>query len=396
MQVKTFHLRAPFSAAEYYLARSAVYRILFSAALFFCAIRLLKHAQSAHIKVAAVVFLAFSSVFQAGFYAREQLAGPHTREQWPPFKSPTRVFAAAGQFAGPSQGALLSFYERLETPDFRTSVVCPPQVVGIFCSPHIGHFWNLRMIEGYLYSVPGRMVALPWPKEALGLRSLGFTDERNLPWGLLALFNVKYAVVLNAELMTNFVPLPSGSHREAMPGDIKILQNPHKVAPRVFFARSIVGVKGVEAAVAKLFSSNSLDAAPDPVSLSVVEGVTEHKNFDVETSALRLRARFSGDAAEIRFTPEARERFLVVNERFNAGWIAYAGGRQLIIHPTNVLMAGVVVPEGVDAVEFRYAPPTRSTAAYVCYLVATMLAAFFAMLLFRLGRFHSYPTPDQK
>ena len=32
-----------------------------------------------------------------------------------------------------------------------------PSEIKIFCSPHIANFWRLRMIEGYISSIPDRL-----------------------------------------------------------------------------------------------------------------------------------------------------------------------------------------------------------------------------------------------
>jgi hypothetical protein len=386
---KTYNMRtvpfpSRFTGVPYHLATSALFRIALSAILFAGAAWLIVKGRSRQTRTAAVVFIAFATVAQAGIFAREQIGGPHTRNQWPPFSSPARVFADAGQFKVPSEATLEAFGTRLQSTDFRTSVVCPKKFIGIYCSPHLAHFWKIRMIDGYLYSVPNRLAALPWGKDALQLRSLGFDDEAKLPWGLLGLYNVKSALLVNPEFMTNFVRLPSGGYREAQPTDVRIIDNPRRVAPRVFFATEVTGAKNLDEAVAALTAGKDATTDSfDPASNSVAEGFEGRRRFEVGNFS---RISFRGDRIDVEFSSAPGERFLVLNERFDAGWTAHSDDKQLHVYPANVLMRAVIVPAGSQKVQFRYIPPTATPAAFALYAVAAALLTLFGWLFYRVQR----------
>ncbi len=211
------------------------------------------------VSTVAVCMLAFLMVAQAFVYARSQVAGDHMRGHWPPFRSPTRLLANGDEFSVPTSREVARIGAALDSERFRTAFVCPPDLSGIYCPTHLAHFWKLRAIDGHLYAVPRRVAQVPWGQGAISLRALMFTDFRSLPWGLLGLYNVKYAIALSAELMTNKVRLQDGGARHVQPEDLTVAANPRLIAPRVFFARTITWVKDMEAASAALFSDHSSD-----------------------------------------------------------------------------------------------------------------------------------------
>jgi hypothetical protein len=208
-----------------------------------------------------------------------------------------------------------------------------------------------------------------------------FTDFRTLPWGVLGLYNVKYAIALTPELMTNTVRLAGGRTRHFGPGDARIVTNPLPVAPRAFFTRSVTAVKGLAAASEALFRDDPRDRAYDPISNSVVEGFAADARFAAEGV---LDAAFDPDRVTVEFPPAASDRFLVVNERYDPRWKAFAGDRELRVYPTNVLMRGVVVPAGARRIVMTYVPATRAPGAWACYGGALALAIAAVVLLRRL------------
>ena len=64
----------------------------------------------------------------------------------------------------------------------------------------------------------------------------------------------------------------------------------------------------------------------------------------------------------VRVSPSSEDRFLVLNERYYAGWQAWTDGRPVDILPTNLVMRGVLVPAGATLVEFQFVPFLATTA----------------------------------
>ena len=364
-----------------HLVQGAAYRILLSLVVLAGLLWAGRRWRSrANVSTFALYVLAFVMVAQAFFYARSQLVGDHMRGQWPPFRSATRLLANHYEFSVPTSEEASQLGAALETEHFRTSFVCPPDISGIYCPTHLAHFWKIRAIDGYLQSVPRRLAVVPWGEGAITPRALMFTDSRSLPWGLLGLYNVKYAIMLSPELMTNTVLL-AGGVRHFQPADLTVLRNPLPVAPRVFFVQTVTSVNDLEAALAALFPEQPGDKAYDPVANSVVEGFANGSSFPREGY---VQARFEADAVDVTFQSSPFDRFLVINERYDPRWKASAGDRELRIYPTNVLMRGLVIPAGIDHVTMRYVPPTQSIAAWICYGAAATLFVVFVMGLRRL------------
>jgi hypothetical protein len=330
----------------------------------------------------ALGMLAFLMVAQAFFYARPQIAGEHMRGQWPPFRTPTRLFAHADEFSVPTGEEVSRQGAVLETEEFRTSFVCPPDISGIYCPTHLAHFWRIRTIDGYLHAVPQRVARIPWGPGAISLRALTFTDIGRLPWGLLGLYNVRDAIVLSPELMTNTVRLSAGGTRHFRPEDLRVTRNPLPVAPRVFFVRTVTWVRDLEAASRALFPDHPGDKAYDPAAHSVAEGFSTDSAFAADG---HVRARFDGDTVDVTFPSSPSSRFLVVNERYDPRWKAFAKDRALPVYPTNVLMRGVLVPPGVDHLTLRYVPATLAPGAWMCYGAAVTLVMLLVAWFRRLA-----------
>ena len=65
----------------------------------------------------------------------------------------------------------------------------------------------------------------------------------------------------------------------------------------------------------------------------------------------------------------------MINEAYDPQWRAWAGDRELTILPTNVVMRGIVVPEGATHVRMRYRAAFVGTFAYVVAFAVPVLAA---------------------
>ncbi len=344
-------------------------------------------------------FLAFLIIFQAAAFGAFELHGDQLRSDWRPvqepagetkkpereplpYRYPGRLLARADEFRGPSEAALSAVDRRLERDDYRTAIVCDLSQIRIYCSPHIANFWRLRLIEGYLSSIPRRLEILPWPDDALNQRSLSFPSFDTLPWPLLSLLNVKYAINVQPALFTNAVRLPQGGSRELRPEDLEIRESPLPVTPRVFFASSVQSLAGPEAVLEALFPKGKLPAEGyDAERLSYVEGAIAG-SYSTAGQA-ELKASFRDQYAAIEFPPATTPRFLVVNERFDPYWRAYIDGKAVTIYPTNIMMRGVVVPPGAHEVTMIYRPYDTSDRAWVFYLAGL---ALFGLGCWGVGR----------
>lgn len=481
-------------------------------------------------------------IVQAFMYADFQLFGPQTWTFPIPFNDHAFLNVKPEIFLPPDDRAVQALRARLESNRYRTVLVADPSKFPAFVDPHLSQFWDLRVLGGYAPGVPRRLASLPWPEGVLSLRALSFPDVEHLPWPLLSILNVKYALVVNRPVYFNLHYVGSHFSSGAYLVDSKVVTNPLPVSPREFFAATVVpakiassperaelevraptgvnvtvrssdalllswvdvtpgaaywierregaagpyrlvGITGTDAtshlttglkpgtlyssrlrackstgcspysaevnrftAVPSLAAPEDLSAVaishdkirlswrrsfpgayyrigleagaagpyiplgatppnaltfvvrglaglttyhfrvqgctsegcspdsqaasvttpsaltvselkgalpPDPTKVSVVEGFPAVERFST-TGA--IHARYDGDRIEIQLDPSTDPRFLVINERYNPGWTAFAGGQRLRVYPTNVVMRGVVVPPNTTEVRFVFSP----------------------------------------
>jgi hypothetical protein len=258
--------------------------------------------------------------------------------------------APAGAFRAPSPSALRAVRDRLDTDRYRSVAVMQPGGFplygpsgGLEYASHLAELWQLRLIQGYP-GISRRFAGLPWPNGEANSRSLYFPAGSPLPWELLALLNVKHAVTVNAALYYNFAGGDPGSGAEAGPADLEIVDNPYPVVPRHFFAHSVRPIR----------DGDMPPLLPrDPAVESLVEGVSAAATYPTEGS---LEVRYASDTIEVTVDPSSAARFLVLNEGYDARWKAYAGGQELPILATNLVMRGLVVPAGVRELSLRFEP----------------------------------------
>lgn len=309
---------------------------------------------------------------QATAFAMLTVWGPGRWADPTAFKTPTRAFAKLGEFSMPSDAALASLHGRLEAQEFRTSFICPPDQVGIFCPTHIANFWGLRSIDGYVSNVPRRLASLPLGAKTSN-RVITFFSQDQLDWPLLGLFNVKYAVDFRPELFTNAVKQPGNLYRELRPSDLLVHENTKPVAPRVFFSESIITVPDINAAIEKILpGGKSRQEGYTPAQQSISEGFPSDGKF-VGSGEIKLTVNWN--TATVAVSPAEGQRFLVLNERYDKNWVALDNsGNELPIYPTNVFMRGVVVEPGVTSIEFEYRPFMARIEAWYFYVVGAILA----------------------
>jgi hypothetical protein len=370
---------------------AAVARIGWSLLAFVALLVLLRRARKGSLaRVTLACALAALPALDAFRGANFRMNG---RQNWAgaiPFVGQNPLLAQPVEFNLPSAEAKAAFARRLEQDRYRCVVVRDPEQFPAFCAPHVGQFWGLRLVDGYLSGVPKALAAMPWqdpragagPAPAAsatcGLRTISFDRQQGMPWRLLALLNVKYAVVVNNALYRNCVVTPAGRPREASPRDVEILTNPLSVVPREFFTSRVEPVSNPSAAARELVLSRD---EPGVNERSLVEGIESPCEFTV---AGRIAAHYAGDRIDIDVEPSDAPRFLVLNELFHPRWRAYAGPTELRIFRTNGVMRGLVIPPGATHIRLKFTPFVLSRAAVPFYLGALLLFAAGAGCLARM------------
>jgi hypothetical protein len=302
----------------------------------------LVHCTLAYSMMALVIVQGFA-------FAETQFNGPQTWTFPVPFKGNDAFTAPAGAFRPPSASAVRLVGERLETDQYRSAAVMEPggfplygPAGGLEYASHLAEFWQLRLIQGYP-GIERRFASLPW-QGAANTRSLYFAAGAPLPWELLALLNVKYAVTVNPALYYNFGGGDPASGTEAGLADLQVVENPFPVAARQFFARSVRPISAGD--VSSLLPR-------DPAAESLVEGLASGATFPTEG---RIDARYASDTIDIHVDPTGQARFLVLNEAYDARWKATANGQDLPIFATNIVMRGLIVPPDIADVRLRFDP----------------------------------------
>jgi len=311
------------------------------------------------------VALALQAIVGADF----RLNGIHTRGDVPFLKGDI-YWADRSDFRPPSNEQRRALHDRIERDRYRSIVTCDVASAGGFCAGHVGEFWQLRLADGYYgIGVPARLAMLPWPN-GLGLRHIRFTSEDNLPWLLLGLLNVKYALVND-----NFLYRNQGAGEDF--ASLEVLTNPARVVPRVFFAAHAIPARSAQHAKTLLFKEGEI---PDVQETTVVEGFSDSQRFSTKGA---IHHTGHGDQFNVVVEPSPDSRFLVLNELYTPRWNVTVDGRPADLYPVNVVMRGVVVPAGARKIEFTYTPIVRTAAASICMVFAALLLIVGTALLAR-------------
>jgi hypothetical protein len=318
-------------------------------------------------RLALTYGLGLIMVIEAGAATDFQLNGAHTRLRSVPFQGNNFLAVGSGQLHVPNASVVAALGARLEVDRYRSVIVCDPQRFQTFCAPHLSHFWRLRVAEGYSSGVPLRLARLPWPDGVLSLRALSFASAADLPWPLLALLNVKYAVTTTLPWYLN----AAGDSPGAVPTEDDISVNPFPVVPRIFFAASVEPATTMSDAVDRLRRSVLDRHRPQDVTKqSIAEGMPAPAQFATEGE---IRATYESDRVLVHVDPSSRPRLLVLNELHHPAWRGFSGTQELPVFPTNVVMRGLVVPPGVAHVEFRFVPFLYTRGAAACLLAAIVV-----------------------
>jgi hypothetical protein len=325
------------------------------------------------------VLIAVIIIAQAVLAAEHFLNGAHTRTYDVPFEKNDSVMASAREFLPPTPAQLRTLHEQLDNDRYRSFLVCPETLVPIDCSTGLGMIWRLRLVDGYLSSVARRYRGLPWPvlstrtSRAIRFSELpagaqGMDTTPDPVWKLLSFLNVRNAIVVDRDFLTNMDRL--------VPQKLRIVRNPSPyVYPRAYLAREVRSVDTAEALKTVRHLVGACEKTPAPCSpvlerrsdIDYVEGPVLGP-FDGQG---QVAWHFDGDRAVLRFPPSAQKRFLVVNEAYDPHWQARAAGRDLLVYPVNVVMRGVVVPEGAGEVTLRYRSVLDFTGPYLAVVLAS-------------------------
>jgi hypothetical protein len=328
--------------------------------------------------------LAICIVFQAVWGAWVWLSGPATQQYSTPYENNDLVMAPPGQFSVPSDAQIAALQNALDNDQYRSITICPRSVIKVDCSPILGLLWHIRLADGYLSGVTRRYGSLPWAPRpgvtAVDLHDLRFDSLDQVPWKLLALLNVKSAIVVDGKLYSN-----TGTS----PDTVNVVRNPSPyVYPRAYFAEGVFPVtefQDVSAIVRQFGACDGCDNLLDqPSPVDYVEGPV-FGQFDASGSPTLSG---SGDRLDITFPPSAQQRFLVLNEGYAPGWSAASDGQALAVFPTNVVMRGVVVPPGATRVQFVYHAFLEGAAWYTLalILVGILVTAMYFSYFFQANR----------
>jgi hypothetical protein len=306
---------------------------------------------------------------QALLAADFRVNGPQTAPAAVAFLDGNNYRANRSEFSPPRPEAAAALAGRLQRDQYRCVLLPDATAPRGFAGGHVPEFWQLRAVDGYYgLGVPARLAALPWP-QGVGLRTISFPGP-DLPWPLLGLLNVKFALVVDKALFANAARAGRAAH---------VIENPAPVTPRCFFARSVEPAASAREAAVRLFEGGR---AADVQERSFVEGMSGPRAFNARGDVC---LRGGGDRLEITFAPSDQERFLVVNDLYFPGWRAAVGGQEAPIYPTNAVMRGIRVPAGGTSVVLTYVPFVRSPWAPPFYAAGLVLLVAGALLFRRAG-----------
>jgi hypothetical protein len=345
-------------------------------------------------RIAATIVVATFAFVETATYAHFKVNGSQNWTYPVPFGSLSYMDVPPWVMQPPSEEKLEAFAEKLQARDFRSILVSHRSFYAGPLTPHISQFWRARMAGGYGAAVPDRLADLPWPE---GIRTLRLIELRWLSGfnpHVLALLNVKYLVDLTPDLYFNTA---SDNSEKATPTAIQgEVVNMDGISfglvsccaplPRHFLVEKVTGVLDTprvqgEALEARAHpASESQDGAgafanvqeriAQLTSHSLAEEFRGSQQFD---AAGPLDVAYHGDVIDIRVTPSARERFLVLNERYHPNWHAHAQAEDIPIYPTNIVMMGIPIPANVDRIELRFEPFSSTRAAHMLMLLAALI-----------------------
>jgi hypothetical protein len=347
-------------------------------------LRRLKESHAMHIanhpKLANMAYwmLGLAIGLQTFLGADFQINGSHTHTG-PPFLNGNIYYSSKANFHPPTPDAIATLGRRLDNNNYRSVLLCNPEIAGGFCAGHVPEFWRLRVADGYYgLGVPTRLAELPW-RWGRGLRTISHHRLDQFDWRILSLLNVKYLVTVDEALYRNNSSSSNEPTRPLPPDDVRAIENPLPVTPRYFFARRVVPVSDAAEAVTKLFDGDRVNDVTETSFAENFSGVAAYAGLG------SISATGSGDHVNLTLERSAVDRFLIANELYYPGWSATVDGRPAQIYPTNAVMRGVVVLAGATTIDFIYTPFVRRNISLVFYGAALLLAGVGAFVFGRLS-----------
>ncbi len=322
-----------------------------------------------HLQKSAFVLLLICLPLQSFIAADKRLNSDWVVNSATPFYKGNFYYAHRDEFYSPSDSAIQKLHQKVKSDNYRSVILCNPEIAGGFCAAHLGTTWQIRLVDGYYgMGLPTRLAMLPWPSGA-GLRHLSFTDIKQLPWDILGFLNVNQAMIPTDTLYYSKADVSNEID------SIQIIKNPALVAPRWFFASEAVPASTPKVAMDQIFS----DGRPKDVTLSsVVEGIAETTTFEGSGS---IALEEDGDRISLTFEPSLRDRFIVLNELYYPGWVAKVDDMPARIFATNVVMRGVIIPAGTKRLVMQFKPLPTSGYALIFILMSIILTIIGAISL---------------
>jgi hypothetical protein len=321
--------------------------------------------------------LAVSIIFQSVWGAADYLEGPQTRQFQFPYEANDFVLGTADEFRPPSSAQRDQMSALLDNERYRSVTICPHALTQPNCNASLGMSWGIRLVDGYLSGVPPRLAALGWTA-GVGGHELRFQQAADLNWSILSFLNARQAIVISRELYMNAgLQLPSG---------VQLVGNPSAyVYPRAYFGLATQSATTAEAEAAVRTNLQTCPPAcdgalQDRFPVDYVEGPVTG-SFDASGD---IRLSGGGDRLTLEFPASPDQRFVVVNEMWDPGWTAFVDGHEVPVYATNVVMRGVLVPEGATEVVLQY----RSL-LYWAWWYTPGLMALGGILLFVARRWFS-------
>lgn len=288
-------------------------------------------------KAALILYVTLSSavIAEGVIYAHEKLFGEQTRTFPVAFQGHNYLNVPGNAFSVPTAKCRNSLGAALESGGYRSVSLGDPNKYYAFTGPHLSQFWQLKLLDGYP-GLPKRLAALPWVPGVVDLRSLVFRDQKEMPWELLSILGVKYAVPVSDNLYYNQIK-NSVDVSECPEYKIDALKNPFNVIPRQFFAGEVVPYK-----------ENGVLSSFSPIDISIVS------NSQVELSWwLALR---DGDI-EVQMRPDSDVKYHTIGRLSPISNAKFPIGG-LIVGKTYFFRLHKLQPEGKlpvfsDPISFR-------------------------------------------
>ena len=313
-----------------YLRWQSVVTVCLSGAFVLAAMAVCRERKAVWTSRHAACFLASLALFQALGAAKFQLWGPHTLTGVPFYMGnswhPTRT-----QYSLPDPKNARDLRERVESYAYRSVIIASEKESPGITANSVAFFWGLRGIDGYAQGVPKNLSWLPWGKENIQLRQIHFADEKNLPWPVLAACNVKYAIKATQSMLRG----------KAEYDQLTILENPVKPCPRVFVPTKIHFCENPQKTILDIAGQNFEN-------LSSFENVSwckkltnEQDKTVIQGNCLIILSETNGIKKVDIKERKGGVQILVLNERFDSNWIAWADSTPLEVREVNGFMVGV-------------------------------------------------------